>query len=56
MYICDSWFHSIQFLLTTVLSIEERVFLVEYVFGEGNRYRDLVQQQFADNFPEIPCT
>jgi hypothetical protein len=28
----------IQFLLTVVLSIEERVFLVEYVFPEGNRY------------------
>jgi hypothetical protein len=30
-----------------VLSIEERVFLVEYVFREGNRYTDLVQEQFA---------
>jgi hypothetical protein len=28
----------IQFLLTVVLSIEKRVFLVEYVFPEGNRY------------------
>jgi hypothetical protein len=28
----------IQFLLTMVLSIEERVFLVEYFFREGNRY------------------
>jgi hypothetical protein len=27
-----------------VLSIEERVFLVE-----GNRYTDLVQEQFAEN-------
>jgi hypothetical protein len=27
----------IQFLLTMVLSIEERVFLVECVFREGNR-------------------
>jgi hypothetical protein len=35
-----------------VLSIEERVFLVEYVFREGNRYTDLVQEQFADKFPE----
>jgi hypothetical protein len=41
-----------QFLLTTVLSIEERVFLVEYVFREGNRYTDLVQEQFAEKFPE----
>jgi hypothetical protein len=37
-----------------VLSIEERVFLVEYVFRESNRYADLVQEQFADNFPETP--
>jgi hypothetical protein len=35
----------IQFLLSMVLSIEERVFLVEYVFREGNRYTDLVQEQ-----------
>jgi hypothetical protein len=37
-----------------VLSIEERVFLVEYVFREGNRYSDLVQEQFAEKFPETP--
>jgi transposase len=36
------------------LSIEERVFLVEYVFREGNRYTDLVQEQFAEKFPETP--
>ena len=29
-----------------VLSIEERVFLVEYVFQEGGRYTDLVQEKF----------
>jgi mannose/fructose/N-acetylgalactosamine-specific phosphotransferase system component IID len=40
----------IQFLLTMVLSIEERVFLVEYVFREGSRYTDLVQEQFAEKF------
>jgi hypothetical protein len=34
-----------------VLSIEERVFLVEYVFRVGNRYTDLVQKQFAEKFP-----
>jgi hypothetical protein len=34
----------IQFLLTMVPSTEERVFLVEYVFREGNRYTDLVQE------------
>jgi len=45
-----------QFLLIVVLSIEERVFLVEYVFREGNRYTDLVQEQFAEKFPETPCT
>jgi transposase len=37
-----------------VLSIKERVFLVEYVFREGNRYTDLVQEQFAEKFPETP--
>jgi hypothetical protein len=36
------------------LSIEERVFLVEYVFRERNRYTDLVQEQFAEKFPETP--
>jgi predicted amidohydrolase len=38
------------------LSIGERVFLVEYayVFREGNRYTDLVQEQFAEKFPETP--
>jgi hypothetical protein len=36
-----------------VLTIEERVFLVEYVFREGNRYTDLVQEQF-EKFPETP--
>jgi hypothetical protein len=44
----------IQFLLTVVLSIEERVFLVEYVFREGNRYTDSVQEQFTEKFPETP--
>jgi len=37
-----------------ILSIEGRVFLVEYVFREGNRYTDLVWEQFAETFPEIP--
>jgi hypothetical protein len=40
----------IQFLLTVVLSIEERVFVGEYVFREGNRYTDLVQEQFPEKF------
>jgi hypothetical protein len=39
-----------------VLSIEEPIFPVEYVFPEGNRYTDLVQKQFAEKFPETPCT
>jgi hypothetical protein len=43
-----------QFLLTVVISIEERVFLVECVFREGNRNTDLVQEQFAEKFPETP--
>jgi hypothetical protein len=37
-----------------VLQIEERAFLVEYVFREDNRYTDLVQEQFAEKFPETP--
>jgi transposase len=44
----------IQFLLTIDLSIEERVFLVEYVFRKGNRYTDLVQKKFAEKFLETP--
>jgi hypothetical protein len=35
-----------------VLSTDERVFLAEYVLREGKRYIDLVQEQFADKFPE----
>jgi hypothetical protein len=35
-----------------VLSIEEHVFHVEYVFREGNRYTDLVQEQLSEKFPE----
>jgi hypothetical protein len=35
-----------------LLSIEERVFLVEYLFRGGNRYSGLVQEQFAEKFPE----
>jgi hypothetical protein len=35
-----------------VLSIEESVFLVEYVFRDGNRYSNLVQQQYAEKFPQ----
>jgi hypothetical protein len=42
----------ILFLLTMALSIEERVFLVDHVFREGNRYTNLVQDQFAERFPE----
>jgi hypothetical protein len=38
----------IQFLLTMVLSIKERVFLVEYVFREGNKYTDLVHSDFPN--------
>jgi hypothetical protein len=38
----------IMFLRTMILSTEERVFTVEYFFQEGNRYTDLVQEQFAE--------
>jgi hypothetical protein len=41
----------IQFLLTMVLSVEQCVFLVEYVFRESSRYTDLVQEQFSEKFP-----
>jgi hypothetical protein len=44
----------IQFLLTVVLSIEEHVFLVEYIFQEGSRYTNLVLGQFAEKFSETP--
>jgi hypothetical protein len=37
-----------------VLSIEELVFLVEYVFRGGSRYTDLVEEQFVGKFPETP--
>jgi hypothetical protein len=39
-----------------VLPIEGSVFLVEYVFREGNRYTDLVQEQFTEKIPETPVT
>ena len=45
-----------QFLLTAVLSVEECVFLVEYVFREGNRYTDIVQEKLAEKFLETPVT
>jgi hypothetical protein len=35
-----------------VLSVEECVFFVEYIYREGNGYTDLVQEQFAEKFPE----
>jgi hypothetical protein len=38
-----------EILLTVILSIKKRVFLVEYVFGEGNRYTDLVQETMLKN-------
>jgi hypothetical protein len=46
----------VQLLLTVVFSIEERDFLDEYVFRKGNRYTVLVQEKFAENFPETPVT
>jgi hypothetical protein len=30
------------------------LFLIEFLFREGNRYTDLVQEQFAEKFPETP--
>jgi hypothetical protein len=49
--VCDCF---ILILLTAVLSTEKCVFLVEYVFREGNRYTDLVREQFSDRFPDTP--
>ena len=46
----------IQFLLTLVLSIEECVFPVEYVFREGSIYTDLVQEQFVEKSAETPVS
>jgi hypothetical protein len=40
----------IQFLLTVVLSTEERVYLVEYIFREWNRHTHLVQELFPEDF------
>lgn len=34
-----------------VLSIEERIFLVEHVFREGDKYSDLVKRKFSEKFP-----
>jgi hypothetical protein len=47
----------IQFLLTVVLSIEERVFLVEYAFQEGNRYTNtnLVQIFMCGEQQSLQC-
>jgi hypothetical protein len=36
-----------------VLSIEERVFLIEYFFRDGNTYNNLVQERFTEKFPGI---
>jgi hypothetical protein len=44
----------IQFLFSVVLSIEERLLLVQYAFREGNRYTDLVQEQSAETSPKTP--
>jgi len=44
----------IQFVVTVVLSIEERVFLVDHVLQEGDGYSDLVLEQFAEKFLETP--
>jgi transposase len=30
------------------------LFLVEYIFREGTSYTNLVQDQFAEKFPETP--
>ena len=37
-----------------VLTTEECVWLIEHVFQEGDRYTDVVQQRFAEKFPDKP--
>jgi hypothetical protein len=37
-----------------VISVEELVLIVEYIVREGNRYTDLVQEQFVERLPETP--
>ena len=37
-----------------VLTTEERVWLVEHIFREGDRYTDVVQQWFTEIFPDKP--
>ena len=37
-----------------VLTNEECVWLVEHIFQKGNRYTDVVQQCFAEKFPDKP--
>lgn len=37
-----------------VLTTEERLFLAEHVFREGDRYTDLVWQHFDDKFSDKP--
>jgi hypothetical protein len=39
-----------------VLSIEERVFLVECAFREGSRYTDLVREQLLKKITGNTCT
>jgi hypothetical protein len=34
--------------------LRNNIFLVEYAFLEGNRYTDLVQEQFAEKSTETP--
>jgi transposase len=43
-----------KLLLTVVLSIEERIFFIENVFKEGNKYTDLVQEKISEKFPQTP--
>ena len=38
-----------------MLTTEERAFLVEYVFREGDRFRENVKQKFQVRFPNSKC-
>ena len=41
----------LQSQFRSMLSLEERIFLVEHVFRNGGHYSEEVQQQFAEAFP-----
>jgi len=49
-------FAQISFYLLWFYQFRDVFFPVEYVLREGNRYTDLVQEQFAGKIPRNTCT